>query len=362
MTAHSPVDGMSAMSVSNSGSVSPRTTSPPPKTVSFELLFPDSPQYRARLPLRVSIYQHDTTDSIVTTVKNFYGLYSGPTVSKGVSFEDEHGNTLIARYENFRNNMVVSVRVIEEIPNVSSYSHHGYHANSVGSHGYGSNDGFQLQPSQQYAPLSRPASRTSRVRSPSPNSGRGRRSDSAGTSTTISKKGRSRSSKTRGAGDHSEHGYSSGDGAPGSVSGKSKEQLGNTEISVENIVEGGRRKRAKFESSVRISLLVTCRLGRVTKTQIFFPFRNSLFLLPRRCQPLPQTLPYRLPAAQTTTDTPFPLSSRVPTLSVTHAHYSPHKAIIMDTRTRACILPLPLTSAELVEASGTMEPLPPAWA
>jgi hypothetical protein len=47
------------------------------------------------------------------------------------------------------------------------------------------------------------------------------------------------------------NGYTSGDGAPGSASGKNKEALGNTDISLENIVEGGRRKRAKFESSVR---------------------------------------------------------------------------------------------------------------
>ena len=262
MTAHSPVDGMSAMSASNRGSVSPRTTTiPPPKTVSFELLFPESPQYRARLPLRVSIYQHDTTDSIVTTVKNFYGLYSGPSVSKGVSFEDEHGNTLIARYENFRNNMVVSVRVIEEIsPMPSAYGGHGFHSTSAGSQGYGSTDNFQLQLPQQFAPVSRPASRTSRVRSPSPNNGRGRRSGSPGTNSTVSKKGRSRSSKTRGVGDHAEsvNGYSSGDGTSGSVSGKTKEHLGNTEISLENIVEGGRRKRAKFESSVNSACAFSC--------------------------------------------------------------------------------------------------------
>lgn len=50
------------------------------------------------------------------------------------------------------------------------------------------------------------------------------------------------------------NGYSSGDGAPGSVSSRTKsEHLGNTEISLDNIVEGGRRKRAKFESSVRLS-------------------------------------------------------------------------------------------------------------
>ena len=33
--------------------------------------------------------------------KNFFGLYDG----HGVSFEDKAGNTLIARYENFENNM-----------------------------------------------------------------------------------------------------------------------------------------------------------------------------------------------------------------------------------------------------------------
>jgi hypothetical protein len=96
------------------------------------------------------------------------------------------------------------------------------------------------------------------LRSPSPNGGRGRRSTSAGTN---AKKGRSRSSRNRtqangdGHGD-SFNGYSSSDGAAGSTGGRTKEQLGNTDISVENIVEGGRRKRAKFESSVRSELFV----------------------------------------------------------------------------------------------------------
>ncbi|KAM7215835.1 putative transcriptional regulatory protein C56F2.05c [Rhypophila decipiens] len=228
MTAHSPVDAMSG------GSLSPQTTTaPPPKHVSFELLFPEAPEYRARIPLRVFIYQHDATDSIATTVKNFYGLYSGPSLSKGISFEDDKGNTLIARYENFHNNMTVYVRVIDDM----------FRPTGAGSHGFGGHDAYQA-----YAPVSRPASRTSRVRSPSPNSGRGRRSDSAGTSATGGKKGRSRSSKTRGEHTESLNGYSSGDGAPGSASGKPRD-LGNTEISLENIVEGGRRKRAKFESS-----------------------------------------------------------------------------------------------------------------
>lgn len=233
-----------------------KTVRPNPKSVKFELVSPESPQYRARLPMRVQIYPHDTTESIVTTVKNFYGLYSSPTSSKGVSFEDDKGNTLIARYENFRNNMVVYVRVIEETPSASAaYTVQPYQPASVGAQSFYNGDGFPAHPSQQFSPhISRPTSRTSRRRSPSPN-GRGRRSASASTNPAASRSVRSRSSKNRGStnGDaHSDslNGYSSGTDAPGSASGKSKEQIGNTEISVENIVEGGRRKRAKFESSV----------------------------------------------------------------------------------------------------------------
>jgi hypothetical protein len=244
------------------GSVSPRQTATP-KNIAFELLFQDSPQYRARLPMRVQIYPHDTTDSIVTTVKNFYGLYPGPTGSTtGVSFEDEHGNTLIARYENFRNNMIVYVRVIEGSPVApSSYSSHHYHAaapvDGEPAQYYEDNNGEYAQQQRLTQDIPRNSARPSPSRrSRSPGNSRDRRS--ASVSTNGQKSGRSRSVKIRsstqqshndGSGESS-NGYSSGDGAPGSSSGKSKEQLGTTDISVENIVEGGRRKRAKFESSV----------------------------------------------------------------------------------------------------------------
>ncbi|XXH00092.1 hypothetical protein Hte_006434 [Hypoxylon texense] len=240
MASGSPIETYQPASAGlSSGSVSPRQPITP-KHVQFELLFPESPQYRARLPLRVQIYPHDDTESIISTVKNFYGLYHG---GKGVSFEDDRGNTLIARYENFSNNMVVYVRVIEESPPPAT----AFVPNA-----------FQPAPieytAQQLVPqISRPASRSSRKRSPSPNGGRGRRSESASTNPTTGKKGRSRSTKNRGANydnrSDSLNGYSSGDNAPASVSSKAKEQIGNTDISVENIVEGGRRKRAKFESS-----------------------------------------------------------------------------------------------------------------
>ncbi|TAQ88611.1 hypothetical protein B7494_g3045 [Chlorociboria aeruginascens] len=239
-----------------------------PKSIAFELLFPESPQYRARLPMRVQIFPHDTTDSIITTVKNFYGLYAGPTGAKGVSFEDEQGITLIARYENLRNNMVVYVRVIDEpAPSTTAYGPSPYHSVSpiLPQTSYpGDGQMAPPQPSQALnygQPLSRPTSRTSRKRSISPNSGRGRRSASASTNPPPPMKtGRSRSDlKSRGSSAHGSfadihsdgmNGYSSGDGASGSVSSKAKsEHLGNTEISLDNIVEGGRRKRAKFESS-----------------------------------------------------------------------------------------------------------------
>ena len=52
-------------------------------------------------------------------------------------------------------------------------------------------------------------------------------------------------------------GYSSDENGEGSVtsSRRSKQEQVNAEISVDNIVEGGRRKRA-FESSVRVQLYI----------------------------------------------------------------------------------------------------------
>lgn len=260
MASMSQVNASPGMDVSPRGdAVSPRQP-PTPKNVAFELLFVDAPQYRARLPMRVQIFPHDTTDSIVTTVKNFYGLYSGPTGSKGVSFEDKDGHTLIARYENFTNNMVVYVRVFEEYPaDPAAYTGHSYAASAPGAQSsYYSAEPYHAPPAhRQPLEMSRPASRSSRRRSRSPNVSRGPRDDSVG---SAGQKRRTRPAKSQTglsqSGDHSDHmaGYSSDEGARSTSSARTKEQLGNTDISVENIVEGGRRKRAKFESSVRTSI------------------------------------------------------------------------------------------------------------
>ncbi|KAJ4250528.1 hypothetical protein NW762_011782 [Fusarium torreyae] len=307
MTSMSPLNtaaGASGAS-SHAGSVSPQQTATP-KNVAFELLFLDSPQYRARLPMRVQIYPHDTTDSIVTTVKNFYGLYSGPTGSKGVSFEDEHGNTLIARYENFRNNMVVYVRVIEEPPaNPSAYAPHPYHSASVGGHPYYSDNGYPAPQAQRFAQeLSRPSSRSSRRRSPSPNTAPDRRSASV---STNGKKGRSRSSKTRASASRSHTelysdsitGYSSND-EHGSTSGKNKDQLPTTDISVENIVEGGRRKRAKFESS-ELPLFAPPQMPAATSNPSVSPAR--------RAEPHRPAMPFVQPHQNPFTNPPRPMQS-----------------------------------------------------
>ncbi|OWO99551.1 hypothetical protein B2J93_2596 [Marssonina coronariae] len=266
--------------------------SPTPKSVAFQLLLPDSSQYRARLPMRVQIFPHDTTESIVTTVKNFYGLYAGPGGARGVSFEDELHHTLIARYENLRDGMTVMVRVMEE-PASGAGEPPSYHsASPAAPPGYYPGDGPQMPPPQPAQvltygqPLSRPTSRTSRKRSISPNGpGRGRRSGSASTNLAPMKKSRSRSGfKSRGSSAHGSFadihsdgltGYSSGDGAPGSVSSKSKsEHIGNTEISLDNIVEGGRRKRAKFESS-ELPLFAPPQMPAATSNSSVSPARRT---------------------------------------------------------------------------------------
>ncbi|KAL8656873.1 MAG: hypothetical protein Q9226_002483 [Calogaya cf. arnoldii] len=231
-----------------------------PKNVAFELLF-DGPNTRARLPMRVQIFPHDTTDSIVTTVKNFYGLYDGATT--GVSFEDERGTTLIARYENLRNNMVVYVRVIPDYSQTAFQ--HGRQWNPPNSmspcRAPHLDEAFQMPPPAQlthyniHEPISRPGSRVARKRSTSPRASRSRRSVSAQKHHARSgMKSRDTSLPRTVEEPHSDAAncYSDSDGGAGSVTSSLKarsEQLASAEISVDNIVEGGRRKRAKFESS-----------------------------------------------------------------------------------------------------------------
>jgi hypothetical protein len=241
----------------NSASQHGSPMSPTPKHVSFELLLDDNSKVRARIPMRVQIFQHDTTDSIVTTVKNFYGIYEA--TASGVSFEDENGTTLIARYENLRNNMTVYVRVIPRHDYPDQYAQAQNYA-STPVDGYNRTpslgEPFQMQPAQPGLDYgrspSRPVSRVSRKRSASPG-GRGRRSGS--TQKASSRAG----NKSRGSSTHGSFHedimtqYSDSDGTHGSIAGSRKarsEQFASSEISMENILMDGRRKRPKFDSSV----------------------------------------------------------------------------------------------------------------
>ena len=214
------------------------------KHVTFELLLPEghNRENRARLPMRVMISPHDTTDSIITTVRNFYGLYEGP----GVSFQDKEGRILIATFENFEHNMVVYVRMTAPDPAVAA-------ANSQARSATTSPRKPKLGPPFDARPPSRnsrPSSRAAHARSPSPQSTRSHRS--------VSKPQSRNGFKPK---ETSFEDLYSGDtdcDSDGGHSRRSKiEPHASAEISVENIVEGGRRKRAKFDSSV-CALAVPC--------------------------------------------------------------------------------------------------------
>ena len=211
------------------------------KHVVFELIPPDDPRIKSGVFMRVMISTHDTTDSIITTVKNFYGLYE-----YGVSFENKDGISIIAAYDNFENDMTVYVRTVAHPPALSEQARDSASPKkpSLGAP-------FEMRPPLHNATQSpgRQGGRSAGVRSASPQSDIGRRSASAAPG------GKPRAQRTKSK-DNSvlgdAEGYSSGDNGGGSVtsSRRSKTELVNAEISVDNIVEGGRRKRA-FESSVR---------------------------------------------------------------------------------------------------------------
>ncbi|KAH1679266.1 hypothetical protein KXX65_000102 [Aspergillus fumigatus] len=255
---------------------------PIPKNVAFELLLDENSKVRARIPMRVQIYPHDTTDSIVTTVKNFYGIYDG--AASGVSFEDENGITLIARYENLRNNMTVYVRVIPVQAYSEGYGDRYYGVSVEGRKRPNLGEPFQMGPAMQPAqvlehnqPPSRPNSRLARKRSMSP-SGRSRRS--ASQNKQLSRAGnKGRGSSTHGSfHDDGASGYSDSEGGYGSVSGAKKarsEQFGSSDISMENILHDGRRKRPKFESS-ELPLFVPPQVPLTTSTSSISPQRRSV--------------------------------------------------------------------------------------
>ena len=212
------------------------------KHVVFQLIDPEDPRIQARLPMRVMISTHDTTESIITTVKNFYGLYE-----YGFSFEIKDGTSIIAAYDNFENDMTVFVRTVAQ-PKAAAQERA---RDSVSPKKPTLDAPFEMRPPMHHQSQSptRAGARSAGVRSMSPQSDIGKRSASAAPgSKPRPQRTKSKDNSMYGDGE----GYSSGDNGEGSVasSRRSKTEQVNAEISVDNIVEGGRRKRA-FESSVR---------------------------------------------------------------------------------------------------------------
>lgn len=217
---------------------------PVPKNVAFELLLDENSKVRARIPMRVQIYPHDTTDSIVTTVKNFYGIYDG--TASGVSFEDEYGTTLIARYENLKNNMTVYVRVIP----IQPYADHLYDGAFSAERkrpSLGEPFGMEAVAPAMEQP-SRPSSRLERKRSTSPSN---RSLRSASQHKHLPRGG----NKSRGSSIHG--GFPDDELMSDSEDSFSRRSRGDifasSDISMENILQDGRRKRPKFDSSVSLT-------------------------------------------------------------------------------------------------------------
>lgn len=208
------------------------------KHVLFQLVGQQDARIQARLPMRVMISPHDNTDSIIASVRNFYGLYD-----HGVSFETWNGISIIAAWDNFDNDMTIYVRTVP-LPPASEHARDSVSPHKKAALGAP----FEMRP-PVHSP-SRSAVRSAGFRSMSPQSDRGKRSASAAPGH------RPRYQKTKSKDNNvmgDQEGYSSDNNDNGSVasSRRSKVEEIKAEITVDNIVEGGRRKRA-FESSVRI--------------------------------------------------------------------------------------------------------------
>lgn len=196
----------------------------PPKPVAFALILSKSQGSQARLPLRVNIHPHDTTDSIISTVKNFYGLYE----ANGVAFEDDTGTNIIPRYENVHGNDTIHVRITKEVdPEESSEA-----------------------PSLAQSRRNSMAKHTDPNILPSHALG--------GDYSTL-----------QAIPDHCSTGgvvEDPSDSENGSRRAKS-DNLASAEISVDNILEGNRRKKAKFESSVSELIFFSTRSRRTVLPQ-----------------------------------------------------------------------------------------------
>jgi hypothetical protein len=192
-------------------------------------------------PKTFYIRPHDTTDSIMDTVKHLFGL--SRQYDLGISLEDADGLSFIPSYDNFIDGMTVDVRIEESLPSNYAYRH-----------------SYNLRQSQG-------ASRYPNSRSVSPQS-RGSRSTSATRMQMACGRGRSLKRSAMYL-DQEADSDAYRDAvwyqlAHQSLMPDDEEEprtkaasVASADISVENIVEGSRRKRPKFSSDVRLRLLFT---------------------------------------------------------------------------------------------------------
>ncbi|KAI9720968.1 MAG: hypothetical protein M1828_005440 [Chrysothrix sp. TS-e1954] len=217
----------------------------PPKVVNFPLSLSGDFQQQARLPLRVNVNPSDTTDSIISTVKNFYGLYEG----QGVSFEDGNGLTMIPCYENLSAHGTVQVRLVQENVSPNRVVGSPYYRTPASPRVFLDGNVRLTAPGAQS--FSWPDKGTTKARSLSPSSRRMQR-DYPSRDSSITR-GRDQRSRDLFIDTDAARNYSDDDGTSVSVSSSKKarsELLASAEISLDNIVEGNRRQGIKFESSV----------------------------------------------------------------------------------------------------------------
>jgi hypothetical protein len=311
----------------------------PGKSIAFELLLDENSKTRARIPLRVLVNAHDTTESIIATVKNFYGIYDG----HGVSFEDAHGNTLIASHENLEANSTVYVRAVPGSSAPSAFPSGGYAVPALpeAQRRPSLGEPFQMLPPhlrEQSQSPSRSSSRLARKRSQSPSQLRGRRSASQHKQGSFS--GASRGSSA--SGNYSDdNGYSDSEAGRSSASGSRRaksDMLASSEISTANVLQDGRRGQTIFDSSVSAHQSRQMR----DKTLIYPRLCHSLYH--RKCQLRPHSPRSRLSDARSPRKGLLPFSRHRSDCTT----YSPRRC----SRLRAIILEFPtdLTSKPQTEA------------
>ncbi len=252
------------------------------KSVCFELLLDDRSKTRARIPLRVLVNTHDTTESIMTTVKSFYGIYDG----NGVSFQDAAGNTLIPSYDNFNHDTTVYVRSVAGQAQPAQPVANGQESPPRPTLG----EPFSMLPPRgkehSQSPTRRSSSRNISKRSVSPCRDRGRRSNSQ------QQRGSHADSRNSSAhGSYRDNDLSDSDAGQSSISGSRKarsEQFASSEISAANVLLDGRRGQPIFDSSVRQCRRPLCDIANNDDRHYRYSLLLKFRLLPRNRLSLPK--------------------------------------------------------------------------